>query len=100
MALYRRIGFAAATALLAAYAGVALFGPQGFFTLRERYQEIRRMERENVELDRGNKDLQALIVKVRTSRSQQEVIVKDKLKYTHQNETQFVLPENSSKPPK
>ena len=100
MALYRRIGFVAATALLSAYAGVALFGPQGFFTLRERYQEIRRMERENVELDRGNKDLQALIVRVRTSRSQQEVIVKDKLKYTHQNETQFVLPENSPKPPK
>ena len=100
MALYRRIGFVAATAVLAAYAGIALFGPQGFFTLRERYQEIRRMERENAELDRGNKDLQAIITKVRTSRSQQEVIVKDKLKYTHENETQFVLPENPAKSPK
>jgi cell division protein FtsB len=98
MELYRRIGFVAATAVLAGYAAVALFGPQGFFTLRERYQEIRRLERENAEIERGNKELQDLIVKVRNSRSQQEVIVKDKLKYTHKNETQFVLPEPASKP--
>jgi len=85
---------------LAGYAAVALVGPQGFFTLRERYQEIRRLERENAELERGNKDLKDLIVKVRDSRSQQEVIVKDKLKYTHKNETQFVLPDSTSKQPK
>ena len=98
MALYRRIGIVAATAVLAGYAGVAFFGPQGFFSLRERYQEIRRLERENAEIERGNKDLQSLIVKVRTSRSQQEVLVKDRLKYTKENETQFVLPDSSSKP--
>ena len=97
--IYRRIGILAAAAVLAAYAGVALFGPQGFFTLRDRYQEIRRLERENAEIERGNKDLKALIVKVRDSRSHQEVLVKDKLKYTHENETQFVLPDSSSKPP-
>ena len=100
MALYRRIGFVTAAAVLAGYAAVALVGPQGFFTLRERYQEIRRLERENAELERGNKDLKDLIVKVRDSRSQQEVIVKDKLKYTHKNETQFVLPDSTSKQPK
>ena len=98
MALYRRIGIVAATAVLAGYASVALLGPQGFFSLRERYQEIRRLERENAEIERGNKDLQSLIVKVRTSRSQQEVLVKDRLKYTKENETQFVLPDSSSKP--
>ena len=97
MALYRRIGIAAASAVLAGYASVALFGPQGFLSLKERYQEIRRLERENAEIERGNKDLQSLIVKVRTSRSQQEVLVKDKLKYTHENETQFVLPDSASK---
>ena len=84
--------------MLAGYASVALLGPQGFFSLRERYQEIRRLERENAEIERGNKDLQSLIVKVRTSRSQQEVLVKDRLKYTKENETQFVLPDSSSKP--
>ena len=99
MALYRRIGIVAATAVLAGYAGVALLGPQGFFSLRDRYQEIRRLERENAEIERGNKDLQALISKVRNSRSHQEVLVKDRLKYTHENETQFVLPDSSSKPP-
>ena len=98
MALYRRIGFVAATAVLAGYGAVALFGPQGFFTLRERYQEIRRLERDNAELERGNRELEALISKVRNSRSQQEVIVKEKLKYTHKNETQFVLPDSTSKP--
>lgn len=98
MALYRRIGIVAATAVLAGYASVALLGPQGFFSLRERYQEIRRLERENAEIERGNKDLQSLIFKVRTSRSQQEVLVKDRLKYTKENETQFVLPDSSSKP--
>jgi len=98
MELYRRIGFVAAAAVLAGYGTVALFGPQGFFTLRERYQEIRRLERENAEIERGNKELKELIVKVRDSRSQQEVIVKDKLKYTHENETQFVLPDSGAKP--
>ena len=99
MALYRRIGIVAATAVLAGYAGVALFGPQGFFSLRERYQEIRRLERENAELEKSNKDLQAIIVKVRDSRIHQEVLVKDRLKYTHENETQFVLPDSAAKPP-
>jgi cell division protein FtsB len=98
MELYRRIGFVAATAVLTAYAGVAVFGPQGFFSLRERYQEIRRVERENADIERGNKELRDLIGKVRDSRSQQEVIVKDKLKYTHKNETQFVLSDSSAKP--
>lgn len=98
MELYRRIGFVAASAVLVAYGTVALFGPQGFFTLRERYQEIRRLERENAEIERGNKELADLLVKVRDSRSQQEVIVKDKLKYTHKNELQFVLPDSGAKP--
>ena len=100
MALYRRIGIVAAAAVLAGYGSVALFGPQGFFSLRERYQEIRRLERENAEIERSNKDLQAMIAKVRTSRSHQEVLVKDRLKYTHEDETQFVLPDSSSKPAK
>lgn len=98
MALYRRIGIVTATAVLAGYASVALFGPQGFFSLRERYQEIRRLERENAEIEKSNKDLQAIIGKVRDSRSHQEVLVKDRLKYTHENETQFVLPESAAKP--
>lgn len=98
--MYRRIGFVTVTIALAGYAAVALFGPQGFFSLRERYQEIRRLERENADIETGNKALDTLINKVRTSRSQQEVIVKDKLKYTHKNETQFVLPDSSSSKPK
>ena len=99
MAFYKRIGIVAATAVLAGYAGLALFGPEGFFTLRDRYREIRRMERENADIERGNKDLKTLIYKVRDSRSHQEVLVKDRLKYTHENETQFVLPD-SAKPVK
>ena len=98
MALYRRIGIVAATAVLAGYASVAMFGPQGFFSLRERYQEIRRVERENAEIEKSNKDLRAIIGKVRDSRSHQEVLVKDRLKYTHENETQFVLPDSAAKP--
>ena len=99
MAFYKRIGIVAATAVLAGYAGLALFGPEGFFTLRDRYREIRRMERENADIERGNKDLKTLIDKVRDSRSHQEVLVKDRLRYTHENETQFVLPD-SAKPVK
>jgi Septum formation initiator len=99
MVLYRRIGFVTATAVLTGYAAVTLLGPQGFFSLRERYQEIRRVERENADIDRGNKELRALIEKVRDSRSQREIIVKDKLKYTFKNEHQFVLSDSSSKPP-
>lgn len=98
MELYRRIGVVAGAAVLTAYAAVAVFGPQGFFSLRERYQEIRRIERENADIEHGNKQLQELIDKVKDSRSQREVIVKDKLKYTHQNELQFVLPDSSARP--
>jgi len=98
MVLYRRIGVVAAAAVLTAYGAVALFGPQGFFSLRERYQEIRRLERDNADIERGNQELRDLIGKVKGSRSQQEVIVKDKLKYTHKNEVQFVVPESAPKP--
>ena len=100
MTMNRRFGIVAATAVLAGYAGVALFGPEGFFTLRDRYREIRRLERENAEIEHGNKDMKALIAKVRDSRSHQEVLVKDRLKYTHENETQFVLPDSGAKPTK
>lgn len=98
MELYRRIGFVAGAAVLTGYAAVAVFGPQGFFSLRERYQEIRRIERENADIEHGNKQLQELINKVKDSRSQREVIVKDKLKYAHPNELQFVLPDSSARP--
>jgi cell division protein FtsB len=91
------MSFVLVAAILAGYGTVALLGPQGFFSLRDRYTEIRRLERENADLNRGNRELESLIKKVRESRSQQEVLVKDKLKYTHTNETQFVLPD-SGKP--
>jgi hypothetical protein len=98
MVFYRRIGFVTATAVLAGYAAVTLLGPQGFFSLRERYQEIRRVQRENADIERGNQELRDLIAKVRDSRSQREILVKDKLRYTFKNEHQFVLSDSSSKP--
>jgi len=53
------------------------------------------MERDNAELERTNQEMLKRIEKVKGSRSQREVIVRDKLKYTLPNETQFVLPDGS-----
>jgi cell division protein FtsB len=98
---YRKYVYAVAGVLLAGYGAVALMGPQGFFSLRDKYREIRQIERDNADLERTNQEMLKRIDKVKSSRSQREVIVRDKLKYTLPNETQFVLPDGpkSETPP-
>ena len=95
---YRKYVYAGAGVLLAAYGTVTLLGPQGLLSLRDKYREIRQMERDNAEMERVNQEMQRRIEKVKSSRSQREVIVRDKLKYALPNETQFVLPDGGAKP--
>ena len=95
MASFRKPAYALGGLILAAYGAVALLGPQGFFSLRDKYRDIRQMERDNADIDRGNQEMKKRIDRVKSSRSQREVIVRDKLKYALPGETQFVLPEGS-----
>lgn len=87
----RKPAYAIIGLLLTGYLVVALVGPQGFFTLRDKLRDIQQMERDNDALEHLNLDMQKRIEKVKSSRSQREVLVRDKLKYTLPDETQFVL---------
>jgi cell division protein FtsB len=95
MEFYRKPVYVVAGLILTAYGTVALMGPQGFISLRDKYRDIRQMERDNAELERVNQEMKNRIERVKSSRSQREVIVRDKLKYALPGETQFVLPEGA-----
>ena len=95
MESYRKPVYAVLALILTAGGAVALMGPQGFVSLRDKYREIRQMERDNADIDHANQEMQKRIERVKSSRSHREVIVRDKLKYALPGETQFVLPDGS-----
>jgi cell division protein FtsB len=98
----RRAIFLIAFALIGAYGFVALRGPQGIPALRDKWNEIRKLEEENANLQRENDYRRQRIQKLQENPSEQELEIRKKLKLLRPGETSFILPEqpktDSSKP--
>lgn len=91
-AVVRRIVFSVAFVLLGAYGYFALSGPQGLPALKEKRQEIRRLEEENANLASENEAKRDRIRKLQESASEQDLEIRKKLKKLRQDETEFILP--------
>lgn len=89
----RRVILVVAFGLLGAYGVVALRGPQGIPALREKWDEIRKLEEENANLQRENDYRRDRIRKLEASPSDQELEIRKKLKLLRPGETTFILPD-------
>ena len=91
--LARRVLCLAAFVFVAAYAYVALQGPQGISALQQKRREIRQMEEENANLAREIQYRRDRIKKLQENPEEQELEVRKNLKLLRPGETSFILPE-------
>jgi cell division protein FtsB len=89
----RRTILLIAFGLIGAYGVVALRGPQGIPALKEKWNEIRKVEEENANLQRENEYRRQRIQKLEGNPSEQELEIRKKLKLLRPGETSFILPE-------
>ena len=85
-------------ALIGAYGLVELRSPQGIPALKQRWDEIRRLEEENANLQRENNYRRERIKKLESSSSEQELEIRKKLKLLRPGETSFILPPQPKAP--
>ncbi len=91
-----RIVFFVIFALVGAYGYRTLRSPQGIPALREKWNEIRKLEEDNAALQRENDYRRDRIKKLQDNPSEQELEIRKKLKLLRPGETSFILPEQSA----
>ena len=89
----RRLMLLVVFALIGVYGYVTLRSPQGIPALREKWDEIRKLEEDNANLQRENKYRADRIKKLQESPSEQELEVRKNLKLLRPGETSFILPD-------
>ena len=88
----RRILLSGAFIVLGAYGYFTLRGPQGIPALVEKRKFIRDLEVENANLARENELRTQRLHKLESSPSEQEKVIREKLKKLQPDDTEFVLP--------
>ena len=88
----RRILLSGAFIVLGAYGYFTLRGPQGIPALMEKRQSIRQLEEQNANLARENELRTQRLQKLESSPSEQEKVIREKLKKLQKDDTEFVLP--------
>jgi cell division protein FtsB len=94
--LLKKCAVVAVLLLLGVSALVALRGPNGVTGLMEKRRNIRVLQEENADLSAENRRRKERIERLKTSRAEQELEIREKLKLIRPGETQFILPD----PPK
>lgn len=92
----RRLGVVFILALAGVYGYSYLRGPQGITALARKREEVKALQEQNANLRRVNTEMRNRIQKLRTSRPEQEIEIRKRLKLAQPDETQFILP---GKPP-
>lgn len=82
----------AVLALSSAYVYMALRGPQGFSAVQQKWEEVRRLQLNNAELQREVAQRQERIRRLEESPSEQELEIRKRLKLLKPNETTFIVP--------
>jgi cell division protein FtsB len=101
--LMRKSGVLSLFAAIGIFALVILRGPNGLPALAEKRKEIQTLQEQNASLDADNKHKRARIEKLKNSRAEQELEIRERLKLLRPGETQFIVPdqpqpENSKNP--
>ncbi len=82
---------------------VLFFGlrvPQAIADLRTRHETIRRLQKENADLEKELSEKRERVRKLRDSRSEQELEIRRQMRYQRDGETTIILPDTPSKPAK
>ncbi len=91
--LLRKSGYIVAFALIGSYAMIALRGPQGMPALMERRKHVRELQEVNATLAAENQRKRERIEKLKHSKAEQELEIRERLKLGKPGETQFIFPE-------
>jgi len=67
--------------------------PQAVGELKTKHESIRRLQKENADLEKELKEKQDRVRKLRDSRSEQELEIRRQLRYQREGETSIILPE-------
>jgi cell division protein FtsB len=93
--LIRRSGLLTLVLILGIFALVVLRGPNGISALAEKRKEIQTFQEQNASLAADNKRKRSRIEKLKSSRAEQELEIRKRLKLLRPGETQFIVPDES-----
>jgi cell division protein FtsB len=91
--LVRKSGFIALVAIVGLFAVIALRGPNGIQALMNKRKEIQSLQEFNASMTADNERKRARIEKLKHSRAEQELEIRERLKLLRPGETQLILPE-------
>jgi cell division protein FtsB len=91
--LLSRSGFVVLFAIIGALAAVVLRGPNGIPALVEKRKEIQTLQEMNASLAADNERKRTRIERLKHSRAEQELEIRERLKLLRPGETQLILPE-------
>src|SRR4051794_20216064 len=91
--LLRKSGYLIAFALVGSYAVIAFRSPQGMPALIERRKQVHALQEVNATLAAENQRKRERIEKLKHSKTEQELEIRERLKLGKPGETQFILPE-------
>ena len=93
--LLRKMGWSLAVVLTCAYAVVALRGPQGVPALLEKWDEVRKLEQENADLEAKIRQKRERIRELQEKDSALEMELRKDLLQMKPGEKTLILPESS-----
>ena len=93
MKVVRKSGFISLLAIIALVAVVALRGPNGIPALAEKRKQIQTLQEMNASLAADNERKRIRIEKLKHSRAEQELEIRERLKMLRPGETQLILPD-------
>jgi cell division protein FtsB len=79
--------------VLGAYALFTVRGPNGVHALTEKRKLIRGLQEQNASMSADNERRRDRIRRLKDSRAEQELEIRERLKMVKPGETQFILPE-------
>ena len=92
----RKNGMLALILAIGIYAIFALRGPAGIPALLEKQEQIRALQTENANLEAANQRRRHRIERLKHSRTEQELEIRERLKKLKPNETQLILPDSGA----
>lgn len=95
--LLRKSGYIAAFALLSSYAVLAIRGPQGLPVLMERRKQVRELQEENATLAAEIKLKREHIARLKTNKSEQDLVIRERLGLGQADETHFIITDKPAK---
>lgn len=93
----RRLSYAVALVLVAAYFWIAFRGPRGVPALLEKRRDIEMLQEQNANLSREIEARKDRIRRLEHDRNEQERLIRERLKLQRPGETTFKLPETPSR---